>query len=349
MAKATMKERLLLTGVAGGIGCHVVRHVMENTDWDLVGIDSFRHKGWPDRVINAVQDHPEWKDRIEIFAYDLNAPFSSVFIKKLGRIDYIINMASLSDVEDSITDPVPFIQNNVNLVLNVLEYARVAQPGVFIQISTDEVYGPIENKTDKGMKEWDPFVPSNPYSASKLAQEAIATSYWRTYNVPLIITNTMNNFGEMQSASKYPSMVIDWLLRGEKITVHGTKHEDGTAEIGSRSYIHSRNFADALVWLIKNAPPHMHVPDSVDMPDRYNIAGDLQLDNLELAKKIAEAMGRRDVQYEVVNVHTLRPGHDRHYGLDNTKLKELGWKSPLTFDESLKNTVEWYIKNPDWL
>jgi dTDP-glucose 4,6-dehydratase len=344
-----MKKRLLLTGVGGGIGCHFVAHILHNTDWDIVGIDSYRHKGWPDRVIEATKDNEDAKDRVQIFAYDLNAPISPVMVKKLGRIDYIINMASLSDVEDSIHNPILFIQNNTALALNMLEYAREIKPEVFIQISTDEVYGPIETRDSKGMVEWAPQVCSNPYSASKLMQEAMCTAWWRTYNVPVVITNTMNNFGEMQSPSKYPSMVMKWLLQGQKVTVHGTKHEDGTVEFGSRSYIHSRNFADAIVWLIKNHKPHIHVPDSVDMPDRYNIAGDKQLDNLELAQLIAKLMGKRDVQYDIVNVHTLRPGHDRHYGLDMTKLTELGWKPPLGFEESLKKTVEWYMKNPNWL
>jgi len=120
-------------------------------------------------------------------------------------------------------------------------------------------------------------------------------------------------------------------------------------EIGSRSYIHSRNFADALLFIIRNLPPHLHTPDEVDKPDRYNIAGDKQLDNLELAKLIAKLMGKRDVQYNVVNVHTQRPGHDRHYGLDDTKIKDAGWTSPIDFETSLKNTIDWQQKNPDWL
>ena len=342
------KKRVCLTGVGGSIAVHVLAHIFKNTDWEIVGIDSFQHKGWVDRIKIMTKDHPEWKERLTLFVQDLTIPFSPIITKRLGRIDYIINMASLSDVEASIQDPVSFIDNNVKIAVNMLEYARKAKPKVFIQISTDEVYGPVANKNDLGVKEWDAIVPSNPYAASKACQEMIAISYWRTYNVPVIITNTMNNFGEMQQPSKFPVMIQRWIANGEKVIIHGEKRGD-KVEIGSRSYIHSRNFADALLFILQKLPPHLHTPDAVDRPDRYNIAGDLQLDNLELAKLIAKLMGKEDFEYEVVNVHSLRPGHDRHYQLDNTKLKELGWTSPKSFEDSLRETIKWQTAHSDWI
>lgn len=341
-------KRVLLTGISGGIGIHVFAHFMKNTDWEVVGVASFRHKGWIDKINVMVESHPEWLTRLTLVVHDLSAPFSPITRQKMGKIDYVISMASLSDVDASISDPVPFITNNVSLCLNMLEYAREAKPEVFIQISTDEVYGACATKDDQGAKEWAPIVPSNPYAASKAAQEAIAIAYWRTYNVPLIITNTMNNFGEMQQPSKFPAMIQKWISKGDKVIIHGEKRGD-KIEIGSRSYIHSRNFADALLFILQNCPPYLHTPDAVDKPDRYNIAGDRQLDNLELAKLIAKLMGKENFEYEVVNVHTLRPGHDRHYSLNDSKIKDLGWKSPLTFEESMKNTIEWQKNNPAWL
>lgn len=338
-----MHKRLLLTGLGGSISAHFLAHTMHNTDWEVVGIDSFRHKGWMDRIVEVTKEHPEWKKRITIVTHDLNAPLSTLTKKKIGHIDYIINMASLSDVEASIQDPVPFIQNNVALVLNMLEYAREAKPEVFVQISTDEVYGASASKFGDLRKEWDAINPSNPYAASKAAQEAIACSYWRTYGVPVIITNTMNNFGELQQSNKFPVIIQKAIQKDEVVTIHG---KEGL--IGSRSYIHSRNFADAILFLLKNCPPHMHVPNSADRLDRYNIAGDKQLDNLELAQLIAKLMGK-ELKYELVDSHTARPGHDPHYGLDSTKLYTLGWKPPLTFEESLKNTIEWQMEHPEWI
>ena len=338
------KKRLLLTGISGSIGVHFLAHIMSNTDWDIVGVDSFRHKGWTDRIKVMFDSHPDWVTRTHIITHDLIAPFSPLTKKKIGHIDYIINMASLSDVEASIIDPVPFIKNNVDLAINVLEYAREVKPQVFIQISTDEVYGAVSSKYDDLRKEWDAIVPSNPYAASKACQEAIAISYWRTYGVPVIITNTMNNFSEMQSAAKYPVIVQKAVAKGEELTIHGSE----TGQIGSRSYIHSRNFADAVLFIIQNLPPYMHQAENADKPDRYNVAGDVQLDNLELAQLIAELMGK-ELKYKLVNFHNTRPGHDPHYGLNMEKLKKAGWKQPLSFKESLKNVIDWQIKNSDWI
>ena len=341
-------KRVLITGAGGSIASHFIAHFFTNTDWEIVGTDSFRHKGWADRIKVMTDAHPEWKNRLTVVTHDLTTPFSPITKQKIGHVDYIISMASLSDVEASIQDPVPFVQNNVWLALNILEYTREVKPEAFIQISTDEVYGACATKNEIGSKEWSPIVPSNPYAASKACQEALAIAYWRTYNVPVIITNTMNNFGELQQPSKFPVMIQRWIANGEKVIIHGEQRGE-KVEIGSRSYIHSRNFADAVLFILKNLPPYLHVPDAVDKPDRYNIAGDLQLDNLELAKMIAKLMGKEDFEYEVVNVHTLRPGHDRHYSLDMSKLRGLGWKSPLTFEESLKNTIEWQKAHPEWM
>lgn len=338
-----MSKRVLLTGIGGSIGCHFLAHFMHNTDWHIVGIDSFRHKGWTDRVEHMFKDHPDWRDRVTIFTHDLTAPFSDLLKRRMGKIDIIISMASLSDVEASIQNPAPFIRNNVDLIINLLEYAREAKPEVFLQISTDEVYGAVSSKHDDLRREWDPIVPSNPYAASKACQEAICISYWRTYNIPLIITNTMNNFGEMQQSSKFPAMLQKWISSGQKVIIHGR-----AGEIGSRSYIHSRNFADAVLFILNHSDPHMHEPNTADKPDRYNIAGDKQLDNLELAQTISSLMGTT-LDYELVDSHTQRPGHDPHYGLDNSKLKNLGWNPPQSFEQSMKNVIDWQRDHPEWM
>lgn len=334
-------KRVLLTGVSGSIGVHVLAHIMHNTDWYVVGISTFRHKGNSDRINEVIKDHPDWCSRFEIIMHDLIGPFSEITKNKIGHIDYVINLASLSDVEASIHDPVTFIQNNVWSTLNMLEYARESKPEAFIQFSTDEVYGPSEE--GQRFEEWSPILPSNPYSASKASQEAIAISYWRTYDVPVIITNTVNNMGEMQQSSKYPVIVQKKVVNDEIVKIHGKE-----GEIGTRFYMHSRNAADALVFILKNLLPYKHQANQVDRPDRYNITSDVRLNNLELAEQIAEAMGK-ELKYEFVDHHSTRPGHDRAYGLSGEKLKNLGWKEPVPFEESLKNVIEWQTQNKSWL
>jgi len=332
---------LLITGAGGSIGCHTLKHALDNTNWNIVSLDSFRHRGLTDRIEVMLQAHPEFRSRVRVYTHDLTAPISDLLASKIGEVDHIINMASLSDVHDSILHPVGFIQNNVNVILAMLEYARAVKPKTFLQISSDEVYGPTDGKSFH--KEWDPIVPSNPYSASKAAQEVIAIAYWRTYGIPLIIVNLMNNFGEMQSPAKFPAIVQRKVRAGETVTIHGTDKS-----VGSRFYIHSRNSADAFLFLLKDTEPHIHVEGTVDKPDRYNIVGDKQVTNVELAKMIASFIGK-PLKYELEEFKKSRPGHDHHYGLDGAKLAAFGWKSPMPLEQSMKNVVHWYEDNPEWL
>jgi dTDP-glucose 4,6-dehydratase len=262
-------------------------------------------------------------------------------VERIGPIDYIWNLASESHVDRSITDPRPFIENNVRLVITMLEFAKLARPEVFIQISTDEVYGPAPEGVD--FPEWSPIVPSNPYSASKAAQEAIAISYWRTYSVPLIITNTMNLIGERQDTEKFIPSTIAKVHADKIVTVHGNEQE-----IGSRFYIHARNHADALLYLTNNVKADLFERDTVDKPARFNVRGEREVNNLEMAEMIADILGKK-LKYQLQDFHRERPGHDPRYALDDKKLRELGWTPPLPLFESLERTVTWTLDNPVWL
>lgn len=334
-------KRILLTGIGGSIGVHTFTHIMANTDWDVVGIDSFRHKGLCDRTAKVLDDNPEWESRLTMVTHDLKAPVSDLTRGVIGHIDCIISMASLSDVEESIHNPVEFVSNNVAIVLNTLEFARAINPSMFIQFSTDEVYGAAD--PDSAHKEWSTILPSNPYSASKASQEAIAIAYWRTYGVPIVITNVGNNFGQMQQSRKFPVIIQKKVSSGETLSVHGK-----TGNIGSRFYIHSRNTSDALLWIIRNTVPAPHQPGEIDRPDRYNIGGETVLTNLELAEKIADLMGM-PLKYQLADHGPTRPGYDNHYRLDGGKIQDLGWKAPVSFDDSLRATIKWQQENPDWI
>jgi dTDP-glucose 4,6-dehydratase len=333
-----MSPRLLLTGAGGFLGSHVLRHILHETEWDVVATDSFRHKGKTDRIIQAVDDRMDLQ-RLEVITHDLAAPVSPQMAARIGDVDYIIAMASESHVDRSIDDPAGFIRNNVGVILSTLEYARQVNPAHVIVISTDEVYGPVTH--GEAHKEWAPVLPSNPYAASKAAQEAIAISYWRTYGLPVTIVNCMNLIGEMQDREKYLPKVIATVRDGGTVPVHGRP-----GDIGTRHYLHARNLADALLFIFRNLPAARY-PDA-RRPDRYNIAGPDRISNLELAAMVAEDTGK-PLSYDLVDFHSTRPGHDPHYGLNPGKLTRLGWKPPVPFRESLTRTVRWTLEHPEWL
>jgi dTDP-glucose 4,6-dehydratase len=335
-----MVKKLLLTGAAGFIGSHFLEHILEKTDWQITCVSSWSHKGTPERIERALRNNETYRERVTVITHDLSVLFTETTKKRLGKFDYIVNFAADSHVERSIIDPVPFVQNNVNVALTMLEFAREFLPEVFVQISTDEVYGAAPNGVNH--KEWSPILPSNPYSASKACQEAIAISYWRTYGVPVVITNTMNNFGETQDAEKFIAMVINKIDSGEVVPVHGT--EDN---IGSRFYLHARNHADAVLHILGITPTKYHDGNEVVYPDRYNVVGDEELNNLEVAKIVSELMNK-SLKYELVNFHHTRPGHDRRYALDGSKLKSKGWSAPVQFKESLKKYIDWTLNNNIW-
>ena len=335
-------RRALLTGAGGFIGAHTLAHIMHNTDWEVVCLDSFRHRGKTDRIREMLTARPDWHARTTVLMHDLNAPISDQMINTIGHIDYILNIASESHVDRSITDPAPFVRNNVELMLNMLEYARKIKPQRFMQISTDEVYGAAA--PGQNHPEWSRILPSNPYSASKAAQEAIAISYWRTFNLPLVITNTMNNYGEMQDPEKFIPMLIKNCYEGKKSTIHGNAQK-----IGSRFYLHARNHADALLFIINNTVVTRYEDsDNIVIPDRFNVVGDIELNNLEVAQYIQKFVGK-PLDYELLDFHATRPGHDRRYALDGSKLKNLGWVPPVNFEESLKQTVEWTLEHKEWM
>lgn len=333
-----MARRVLLTGAAGFFGSHLLRHLMVKTDWEFVCICSWTHKGTPERLENAIDGLD--KNRVTVITHDLIAPLTEITKKRVGKIDIILNIASNSHVHRSIETPGEFILGNTALAFNMLELARELKPDVFLQFSTDEVYGDAPIGTD--YEEWSAIRPSNPYSASKAMQEAIAFSYWRTYDVPVVITNTMNLFGETQDSEKYTARLVKQIYNNEEVTVHGSE-----SNIGSRYYLHARNGADAVLFILNNVKPRLH-KDGVDRPERFNIVGDVEVDNLELAKLVAKILGK-ELEYKLEDYHSTRPGHDRRYALDGTKLKKLGWQAPMEFEESLKKSIEWTLKNTKWL
>lgn len=353
-------RKLLLTGGGGFIGAHCLEYFLEKTNWEIVVMDSFRHKGTLSRInevydrhLNKIADRKDFTKRVKMIYHDLNVPLDNQVINRImnkridekgnvvsDKLDYIINMASDSAVERSTIDPVSCLRNNHEIAVNMLEFARACKPSIFFQVSTDEVYG--EAKQNSAHKEWDVILPSNPYSASKACQEAISIAYWRTYDVPVVLTNTMNNIAEWQDSEKFLPKLIERIATGNKISIYA----DSEQSIGSRFYLHAKNHADALLFLTKFKPSLYS--ENAEKPDRYNVCGDVELNNLELAKLVASIIGK-ELKYELVSSESARKGYDKRYALDGTKLKEMGWTPPIGFEESIINIIENTLKNPHWL
>jgi|FLOH01.1.fsa_nt_gi dTDP-glucose 4,6-dehydratase len=331
-------NKILITGGCGFVGHHFVEHFLKKTDWDIIIFDKLTYAS---NGFDRLRDIDCFDNsRIKIFPIDLAYHFSYGVSQEVGEVDYIINLASESHVDNSIENPVPFIQNNINLVLNLLEWCRgLKNLKKFIQFSTDEVYGTALEGIN--YKEGDRFNPGNPYSASKAAQESICRAYSNTYGLPIIITNTMNVIGERQHPEKFVPLVIRKVLNSEIVTIHA---DHTKTKAGTRFYIHARNVADAVHFLI-NETERL---DNIDAgKGQYNIVGEVEIDNLTLAQKIADIIGK-ELKYEMVDFHSSRPGHDLRYALDGFKMKNLGWITPKRFDETLESVVNWTLNRKEW-
>eukprot|EP00944_MAST-04C_sp_MAST-4C-sp1_P009417 g9417.t1 len=255
---------------------------------------------------------------------------------KKNEIEMIIHMAAETHVDNSISDPVPFVRNNVESTMTLLEFARgLPTLKAFFYFSTDEVFGSAPPDFD-GFKENDSYNPTNPYSASKAASELLCKSYFNTYNVPVIILNVMNAFGERQHPEKFIPLCIKKILNGEELTIHAYPGKD--QKPGSRFYIHAKNIAAAVLFLLRNGV----------VGERYNVKGEAEVDNLQLALAIGKIVGK-DVRYKLDGHVETRPGHDVRYALDGGKMADMGWKLPATFRDSLQKTVEWTLENNVWL
>lgn len=339
--------RVLLTGAGGFLGAHLLTHLLATTDWDVVATDSFRHRGKTDRIAEVLAVDAWQSRRVSVLTHDLTVPFSEQAVATIvgndgAGVDHIFHVASESHVDRSISDPVPFVTNNVAITLTVLELARRLRPTTVVQVSTDEVYGPAADGTAHA--EWSTILPSNPYSASKAAQEAIGFSYWRTFGVPLVVVNAMNLIGERQDVEKFVPLLISGISRRVEVEIHGAP-----GAVGSRFYLHARNLADAIIFLARRGAPAVYTPDgAVDRPDRFNVVGEREIDNLALAELVATAVGR-PLRYRFRDFHATRPGHDRRYALDGAKLAALGWAPPVPLEESLRRTVAWTLDHPAWL
>jgi len=327
------KKTILITGGAGFVGSHCIDHLFQKTDWNIVVLDSLNYAGDLNKITDSEVFDPK---RINFVWHDLKSPISETTHKLIGRLDYCIHFAAESHVDRSLEDSIPFVMSNVVGTANLLEYFRNYQSECKTLIfSTDEVFGPAPEGVY--FKEDDNFRPSNPYSASKAGEEMIAYSFAHAFSLPISVVRSMNIIGEKQHYEKFVPKTMRAILNNDKIILHGRGRED----LSSRCWIHARNVADSLLFLL----------DKAEKEEFYHIVGE-ERTVLEIADWICEVVkGRKlkDEEVEFVDYSIARSGHDKRYALSGEKLAKMGWNTPVDLEKSLKKTVKWTLEHQKWI
>jgi dTDP-glucose 4,6-dehydratase len=328
--------RILITGLCGFIAHHVADVLLEETDHEIVGIDRIDATSTVHRL-RYVNGWESKSKRVKFVWHDLRAPINELVSRQIGHVDVILHLAASTHVDRSIEDPMLFVMDNVVGTCNVLDYARKIRPQFVVNFSTDEVFGPAPVGTE--YKEWDRFRSGNPYAATKAGAEQLACSYANTYDMPILTTFMMNVFGERQHAEKFVPKTISRVLSGKTLPIH----TDKSGKSGSRFYIYARNAGYVIKFLIDNHAAHPSL-----YGDRLNLVGGREIENLELARMIAEIVGK-PLNYELVAFRAARPGNDFRYALDEAKLGSLGFQYQWSLHTSLERTVRWFMENSEWL
>lgn len=313
---------VLVTGVGGFVGSHVVEALLERTDWHVIGVDSFRHSGQFEHLV-AVGGHAT--SRVIAWVHDLAVPISPRRVRELNdlELDYVVNVASRSHVDESVREPRDFVLNNVELALTVLELCRLVEPRRLVHVSTDEVHGPTHGGTLADHR------PSSPYAASKAAQLDLVHAYARTYDVPTTVVTSANMFGERQMVTAFVPIALRAITRDQTLYVH---HRDG--QPATRSYTYVRNVATAIVDELQLVEDdRVERPTHVDLP----LPGQRRLTVLELANELANVVGR-PLQWRAVDGDQQRPGYDPTY-----PTLRGSWSPEVTFADGLARTVRWYL------
>jgi len=338
-------KTILITGGAGFVGHHCLEHLLKNTDWKIVVLDSLNYAGNMNRITEASSDGDMNKitdidafdsGRIKFVWHDLRAPISKSVHNLIGRLDYCIHFAAESHVDRSLEDSIPFVTSNVVGTANLVEYLKRYQNQCKTLIfSTDEVFGPAPEGVY--FKEDDRHKPSNPYAAAKSGEEMIAFSFAHAFDLPISIVRSMNIVGERQHPEKFVPKIIKAILNNQKVVLHGKGKED----LSSRCWIHARNVAHGLVFLL----------DKAEKEQFYHIVGE-EKTVLEIADWACEVIKQRklnDEEIEFLDFHNARPGHDKRYALSGEKMANMGWIPPVDLEESLKKTIRWTLENKKWL
>jgi len=321
--------RLLVCGGAGFIGSNFIHYILEAyPDYKIINLDKLTYAGNLDNL-KDISDNPNYT----FVQGDITDLDKLNLVIKEHDITHIINFAAETHVDRSIHGGCKdFVLTNTLGVQMLLDAVRANNLEKFVNVSTDEVYGSLALNEDSKFTESTPISPNMPYAAAKAGGDMMCNAYYVTHKVPVIVTHCSNNYGPYQFPEKLIPFFVFRLLKGEKVPVYG----DG---LNVRDWIHVRDHSKALALLL-----HKGEPGGV-----YNIGVDNERNNLEITKLILKIMGLGEEMIEYV---TDRPGHDRRYAIDASKITALGWQPEYTrdkFEQGLQETVEWYKNNTEWV
>lgn len=332
---------LLVTGAAGFIGSNFVHYILSaHRDETILGLDSLTYAG---NLENLESLSPYQKKRFSFVKGDIT---DALLVEKLfdeNTIDGVIHFAAESHVDRSFEDPRVFLRTNVLGTCTLLDVAKKTWKSNnswgdnkrFVQISTDEVYGSLG--AEGSFSEATPLDPHSPYSASKAAADLIVKSYYDTFGMPVLITRCSNNYGPYQFPEKLIPLMIQHALAHKHLPLYG----DGRQV---RDWLHVNDHCRAIDIVYRSGAPG----------NIYNIGGNNERENIEIVRLIIsvlrEKTGDPDISYDLIQFVKDRPGHDRRYSIDSSKLqKELGWKPRISFEEGIKSTIQWYLDHQDWV
>lgn len=331
-------KNMMITGGCGFIGSNFIRYMLKESDFTerIINVDKLTYAGNPENLTDIEDD---FKDRYVFIKADICDATKIAEIFEAYKIDSVCNFAAESHVDRSIVKPDAFIQTNIVGTFNLLELARSRLSGMvrFHHISTDEVYGSLGR--EGYFTETTPYRPNSPYSASKASSDHLVRAYHKTYGLPMTISNCSNNYGPYQFPEKLIPLIILNALEGKPLPIYG----DG---LNVRDWLYVRDHCTAIWTIMKNGKTG----------ETYNIGGDSEMENIAIVKmicdvldeinKLSDGRSRRDLITFVKD----RPGHDRRYAIDFTKLnEELNWYPEASLETGIRDTIQWYMDNRDWV
>ncbi len=322
---------LLVTGGAGFIGSNFIRHILgKRKDVKIINLDKITYSGNLENLKDVSKD-----PRYTFVKGDVADAKKIDSIFKKYKPNYIINFAAETHVDKSIhVGAKEFIDTNILGVFNILEaikkYSKEYKITKFVEVSTDEVFGSLPLESKNKFKETTSFSPNVPYSATKAGGDLLCNAYYSTWKVPVVVTHCSNNYGPYQYPEKLIPFLVLRILENKTLPLYG----DGK---NVRDWIYVLDHCRALeLCLFKGEAGKV-----------YNIGADNEINNIKIAEKVAKYFGKDKSIFEFVKD---RPGHDRRYAIDSTRIeKELGWKPIYTFEKAFQETIKWYVDNPKWV